>query len=60
MLLNETENQRAHAFAMEHYEQHGKTAAVNIEAYQTGIGWGVEAICPYCKKRKDITDSSNW
>ena len=34
--------------------------AFYIKPYGTGFGMGFVAVCPWCKKEKDITDTENW
>ncbi len=60
MLLSDKENKAADEFAMEHYEIHKKTARVVLTAKQTGLGYSITVQCPHCRKKRDITDTSDW
>lgn len=60
-LLNETENDAANRFAMEHYERCKlDRVRVQLDAEATGIAFCITVKCPKCKAVSDITDYESW
>lgn len=67
-ILNEVEETRANNFIQWHKRCRPKKNSDAITQYAPfkyvltplGIGTAVEIICPYCGKKKDITDVDSW
>ncbi len=60
-LLNESENEAANRFAMDHYQRcKMDLVRVDLSAEATGIAFSIKVKCPKCKAVSDITDYESW
>lgn len=66
--LNEVEKKKADAFIQWHKRCRPNKGVDHLRTYApfkftftpTGIGTAVEIICPYCGKKRDVTDIDSW
>jgi len=58
--LNELETKRYYAWTNRHYKACKPKGGWVVKFTLTGLGNGIDVICPKCKKAKDLTDYSCW
>ena len=66
--LNKVEQEKANEFIKWHKKCRPNKGVDHLRQYvpfkylftPTGIGNAVEIICPYCGKKRDITDVDSW
>ena len=59
-VMSDKEMEADKAFRDEHYKKCKNGHHYIYELTGSGLGVGIDVVCPVCGEKKDITDTSNW